>query len=188
MSEEAFDAVREEQVRAHSKTMSSPPAWLLDVDGVINAVTHESPLGSWDDYRQVIVDGLSVCYSPSVVAFINEVHTAGLAQVFWLTTWEEDAQTQLAPALGLENFPLAGKDPYAGELTFGQTWWKFEIAKELYEQDPDRAVLWTDDDLVVEPLASSWARIVGLGVAPRSHLGLTPQDLRTIAEFLRAGQ
>lgn len=61
---------------------------------------------SWEDTTiETKVDGdIAVIYSPAVVNKINEWSTK--AEIKWLTNWKENAKNKLAPALGLNDFPV----------------------------------------------------------------------------------
>lgn len=78
----------------------------LDIDGVLNAVgwsgAHTPP---WDDLCR---PGPALTYSPGLVRGLNQViaNTPEL-EVFWLTSWEEEA-AQFGERLGLAAPPSGG--------------------------------------------------------------------------------
>ena len=114
------------------------PIILLDVDHVINMVGCNSCLDSWSDKKSTIVNGFTIQYSPTVVERINKWNT--IAEVRWLTTWNNRAQTMLAPELKLDHFALA-RDPdvYMGKLQAAE--------KTAEEVGPDGLIIWIDDEL-----------------------------------------
>jgi hypothetical protein len=93
-----------------------PPVWLLDVDGVLNAVTRTPDWSLWDDWRRgtATADGTAwpIWFSPTVVATVRRLHESGLVEARWLTTWGAYANVELRellgmPPLGVESDVLA---------------------------------------------------------------------------------
>lgn len=159
----------------------SPALWLLDVDGVVNAVSTFPKKSVWKDFTKVQVAKMPIWYSPTVVEFINDANRSGRAQVAWLTTWGEQARAELSPALGLDDFPVWSTE----SASSGQHgWWKLEAAKRC---PTDRRLVWTDDDLRVERLSWEWVgtRADTLALSPWEHTGLDAGDLSRIDRFLR---
>ena len=64
--------------------MSAPPLWLLDVDGVLNAVTGKPDRTVWPDWQHgsAGADGQSwpIWVSPTVSATVRRVHEQRLAE------------------------------------------------------------------------------------------------------------
>lgn len=75
---------------------------LLDIDGVINT-DREHSADFWADVVKVRSRS-KFCYSPSVIKKINDWST--IAEIKWLTDWNERANTIIAHAVGLELFAL----------------------------------------------------------------------------------
>jgi len=130
------------------------PWWFLDVDGVVNALG--VPKVKHGHTKQVDVTALDgdtypIRYFPAIVDRINTLHRAGLVHIVWLTTWNRSAPERLAPAIGLDNFPVL-VDPSCPDWSRHQwdhhrTWWKLGLVREMVATEPDRPVIWTDDDL-----------------------------------------
>lgn len=190
-------------------TDTRPPLWLLDVDGVLNAVTGKPDRTVWPDWSSgtATAEGRSwpIWFSPTVAGTVARLHTDGLADVRWLTSWGHDANGPLRRLLGLPALRVAGTadeqalrdaaaaasvrahadlgtaaaDPLTGR------WWKFDIVRALHAADPTRRILWTDDDLRFETRINAWmsTHTHSLLIAPRSQLGITPKLLRQIREF-----
>lgn len=162
------------------------PRLLLDVDGVLNAVPFDSRSrrNPWPDYQRSRVNGFTIWWSPSMVARL--VALSERVEVLWLTTWEDLAPLHIAPALGLPAWDLAGRDPNVHEVT---GWWKFDVARDLYERDL-RPFIWIDDDFAFWRPANEWMeglpRGVGVAIAPTSEYGITPTHLDLIEAFLGA--
>lgn len=166
------------------------PIWLLDVDGVINAVTRLPDLRVWPDYRTGFATARGrqwpITYSATVTRMIREVSESRALEVLWLTTWEDEANGDLADLLGLPPLPVAGRAVEVGaESRSG--WWKLQVARSVQQQARERPIVWTDDDLVHDVDAREWIRSRGLGISPVPHLGLEQVHLRKIRDLVGAG-
>lgn len=160
-------------------TSAAPPIWFLDVDGVVNALRRRTGLLSTKASTAGRV--WPIHWSAEVVRVINTCHATGLAEVRWLTTWEQDAHLSFAPAVGLD--PFVAYDIPAETGSHG--WWKADVVADVVTAE-DRPFVWTDDDLAAEDVTSVVDR---LGVdhvllAPDPVLGLSAADLRTVVDFL----
>lgn len=188
------------------------PLWLLDVDGVLNAVTNDPDRAVWDDWQrgEAHAQGATwpICFSPTVIRTIRRLSEGRFVDIRWLTTWKDNANGDLLELLELPAFPVAGADvsaeaspsaitassgdgpPSHGAARPGRPgakrWWKFDIVRELVQAAPNRPLIWTDDDLWVERDAVTWVRDharSSLVLAPPPAVGLTPRQLRRIEEF-----
>jgi hypothetical protein len=120
------------------------PIILLDVDGVINfAGSKEKAKVLWPDliYERDVVncagEKYNILYSPAMVQRINAWNQ--VAEVRWLTTWDDSAKTNLAPALKLDSFENSRKSDNDCKITTAVL-----VGKE---QGADGLVIWIDDDL-----------------------------------------
>jgi hypothetical protein len=178
-----------------------PPVWLLDIDGVVNALAMGMPTDTWPEYAwvqrvvQTVVPDRGLTTLPILAArpvldFIHWVHRNGLAEIRWHSTWRSAAVTGLAPALGLPAIPIS----VAPEWTDAPPmWWKIPAARRVAETG--RRLVWTDDHLNLyrtDALSASelaaldrWTGALLLSTNPET--GLTPDDLATIERFLREG-
>jgi hypothetical protein len=180
------------------------PVMLLDIDGVINAVTRKPNLSVWP--RKAWKSGLAdaddfpypINWSTTVVEFLTRVHEEGRAEIRWHTTWQHDAQN-LADLVGLPTFPIADA-PEApidgvpnGELVAARIrdgippWWKYGAARRVVIEER-RPLIWVDDDITHE-LSRRYRDVLGrLGpvsfVSPDQATGLVPRHLRQIEMFL----
>lgn len=157
--------------------------WLMDIDGVLNVIGSK-PKAGWPQYDHsavVAFDGLGwpITFAPTLFTLLNELHQSNLVSFRWLTTWEHDAPTRFAPAVGLDLGPwVAGEDD-------GQspTWWKLDVFADTL-RDADHLVIWTDDDIkdslhaqqVVDFLHPEQALVI----SPDEREGLTPQEFDRI--------
>lgn len=165
----------------------SIPLILLDVDGVINslnAVRIKTSLDSNDGkYSKVHINDNKISHHirwmPNIVDAINSWSNTKLAEIKWLTTWDDNAQTLLAPALKLNHFELA-RDP---KLMLS----KENAAKLNASYDEDRPLIWIDDDLSCFGLDREFwsSRKAMLFVNTRGSYELTNDDVLKIEEFLK---
>lgn len=174
------------------------PVWLLDVDGVLNALATHLPTTAWtaEDWVQRVVWAdvpdrglatLPVLAARPVLEFIDRVYETALAEIRWHSTWRTAAITALAPALGLPPIPMSVSPEWAAEQP---VWWKIPAARRVAASG--RRLVWTDDQLELyradprnaaqlETLENSAGTLL-LSVDPET--GLTPDDLETISRFL----
>lgn len=166
--------------------------WLLDVDGVVNMFPSldTPPKDRWTDVVETTVsDGANnwpISYSPGLVAGIRSVVERGLAEVRWLTTWE-DAAHGLAEALGLPKAVVAGYEAKAEVTPAGSgrpRWWKHWYAERLADE-ADRLV-WTDDELQRYRDAWEWTQSRDNVFAPviKPTVGISPRQLGDIETWL----
>jgi hypothetical protein len=121
------------------------PVILIDVDGVINMLgRNESEAKSlWEDAATVFVrksvkfEPFEILFSPSMVRKINEWNQ--VAEVRWLTSWNNLARTKLAPLLGLGDFPVS-RDRRVLDKTAAAV----ANAEQL---PPGTLLIWIDDEL-----------------------------------------
>jgi hypothetical protein len=119
-----------------SNKLTKKPVILLDVDGVVNCFERK-----WSDLREIHCLRWGIRYSPTVVDKINSWNK--IANVKWLTTWNNDARDHLAPALGLDSFENARLDE-DDKTESGKIRSAFSTAKNLGD---DGIVIWIDDEL-----------------------------------------
>ena len=166
-----------------------PPILLLDVDGVLNAVTLDLPEG----WQRGIYNGFVLSWDPTVTARLRELHEAGRVELQWLTTWTENADKLLAGPMGLpRGLKTHGRDDvlptgFEGELRGISGWWKLAAARAVAETEPGRRIVWIDDDLAEQAEdTSEWlaANAQVLVVAPDFLVGLTHERLDAIEAWL----
>lgn len=185
------------------------PVALLDVDGVLNALTRKPdtnvwPFDSWKSGRAQAGDGRSflINWATDVVDWINALDDSGRVEFRWHTTWLHDAQN-IADLLGLNRFPVADSTPevadgdvygyesqqmHVARLREGvPAWWKYGAARRVLEEE-QRPLIWMDDD-ITEQLPrvrrdNMAANGAVLFLCPDRHTGLTPKHLRQAEQFL----
>ncbi|WP_423464243.1 HAD domain-containing protein [Promicromonospora sp. MS192] len=174
--------------------MVARPTWYLDVDGVVNAVPaparrvrdqfEHTVLTVADSTENGTERDLPVWWRPAVVQAINTIARSGLADVVWLTTWQDQARTLLAPRLGLDVFDVAVPSP-GSDAPEREDWWKVTTIKD--HTDPGARVVFTDDDLSTQARTTLRNRYDPddlLLVTPMPSPGLTDQHLDQITAFL----
>lgn len=153
------------------------PLILLDVDGVINYLGANKN-SAWKDTKTVKVREYIIQYSPTVVECIND--WGKRAEIRWLTTWDDNARTALAPKLGLDSFILA-RDP-AKKLE------KWQAALNCHNENPSRPICWVDDHLryfqlhQINPVWYQRQRMMFM--RPCEVKALTGDDIKEVYEFL----
>jgi hypothetical protein len=177
------------------------------VDGVLNALAESR---AWDDWQvgTAVADGRAfrIRWSPSVVSRV--LRWTEVAEVQWLTTWGHDANASLRHLLLMPQLPVAGTHggeiatagsvpspsgshsdvaPAAPDALTGR-WWKFDVVRRLVRSDPERPLVWIDDDLFGAADMAEWtsAHAPSLLVAPDPMSGLTADDLDAVDAFLAA--
>lgn len=168
----------------------------LDVDGVLNAVQREFPSDSWQNWDRVGVNGYSIAYSPDMVAALNEIAEMDDVEFVWLTTWQANAKTMIAPAIGLkgEDWDVAlnpdmDAHGFAVHRYFGG-WWKMTTLDEHLHYNPVDKVVWIDDDISNSMDADDWFHDFDeetLAISPYTETGLTPSNICDIIDFINAG-
>lgn len=158
------------------------PIWLLDVDGVLNAVIKNNPTGpgmwtEWEKFKAS--NGFTLTYSPQLIKRMNDLVVADKVEIVWLTTWFD--QIDALPFTNWHGFRVGNtKDEYHNRLE----WWKLPVAQRLWE--PDRKMVWTDDDINFDREARNWAgrQENVLAICPKTIIGITPKQMDMIEEFL----
>jgi hypothetical protein len=166
------------------------PVWLLDIDGVVNAVVSKPPRNVWPADAWVEVEaesahGLSwpILTARPVVDFVRRVHDSALAEVRWHTTWREYAHN-VGRALGLPEFPIQDAPEFKEE---SERWWKLPAAQRILAEER-RALVWTDDETATELSRAERIALRRMGrallIGPAARTGLTRRHLRQIESFL----
>jgi hypothetical protein len=114
-------------------------------------------------------------------------------EIQWLTTWAENADAVLAEPLGLPRGlrvharPGAGPTGFLGVWGGASGWWKLDLARAVAEAEPDRRIVWIDDDLAHRAEdTGDWlaANPHVLVVAPDLLAGLTHEQLDEVEAWL----
>src|SRR5690606_1301181 len=65
--------------------------------------------------------------------------------VRWLTTWGEEANAHLAPAIGLGHSLPVVPNTKGTDKEWADNWWKVEAIMDLLLVDMERPFVWVDD-------------------------------------------
>ena len=168
---------------------SDRPILLLDVDGVLNAARVDLPAG----WERGTFNGYVLTWDPTITARLRELHVSGRVEMQWLTTWTADADRLLAEPMGLPRGLVthargdSAPTGFAGVFGGRSGWWKLTAARAVAEAEPDRRIIWVDDDLAMQAAdtgdwlaANPHVRLV----APDLFVGLTQQQPDAIEAWL----
>ena len=164
----------------------SKPLLLIDVDGVLNPFTAQVVPEGFSEHR---LNGMRVLLSARHGIWLRELSAE--FDLTWATTWEEDANTVIAPLLGLSELPYIRFSP--PDPTYEGYTLKLP---DVIAFVGDRPLAWVDDDLSADVRYWSHWRRTQLGIPtllvdvyPRLGLGeLHVERLREFARDVRRGQ
>ena len=158
------------------------PLCLCDFDGVLNPVPFMPGMVQydWTFEPTETVRGFQV----NVSLPMGRALRAAPMDLEWLTTWcrhpdrGDDANRDLAPLLGWPDLPQHREIPDREGGVW--TWWKQRIFESIRAEQPDRPIVWIDDDhpeglgVHLDPDGLT------LRVCPASDVGLTRGELTQI--------
>jgi hypothetical protein len=156
--------------------MSRPPLLLVDIDGVISLWGFPSdarPPGVW-----ALVDGIGHYLSTTAAGHLRAL--AADFELVWCSGWEEKANQELPPAIGIGPLPYLSFDRVP---TQGNTHWKLGA---IDQHAGDRPVAWIDDAFT--PACESWAlqrRAPTLLVPTLPASGLTAAEAAVLRGWAR---
>jgi hypothetical protein len=177
------------------------PVLLLDVDGVVNAITKTPDPNVWESWQKGEAESNGrtwpITWSPEVAKYLTGLHDSGRVEIRWHTTWQEDAQ-RIADLVALPTLPVADAPEYAEGGRFAARmirenrpkWWKLPAAERVVAEE-GRPLIWIDDD-IADKLWREGGMAYPIGtvdapallVCPNERTGLAPKHLRTIDSFL----
>jgi hypothetical protein len=159
-------------------------ALVVDVDGVVSPVHGHTAWG--DDVVAGHVFG-PVRVSPTLCARLDQIAELPNQVCVWLTSWSEQMRKAMDP------FPGRTWDtvpPVTCSSAWG--WWKRVALEAWLDEHPDiDALCWLDDHLRPPARAALVrSRLTARGIntlllAPRTAIGLTPQHLDRVEEWLQ---
>lgn len=126
------------------------PLVLLDFDGVFNVLSILMEMSPWEDgrnHKATMPSGThGFSYSPTVADSITA--NSHRAEFMWMSTWFEETPAY-GEAMGMPVFDWVGpeglsQEPYA-------PWWKFTRLVEISAINPNRRILWIDDEIPSDP-------------------------------------
>ncbi|MEU7870807.1 HAD domain-containing protein [Dactylosporangium sp. NPDC049140] len=163
--------------------MTTPPVWLLDVDGVINVRRPQWHAQPHHGTAFSAGMGWRMRWAPQLIARIRALHRTGAAEVRWCTSWCAEAD-QLERLFRLPAFGRAFPDETPGD---GR---KLAAARAVLAEG--RRLIWTDDAEVPVPQEEPelYSELTAGGhallIRPHERDGLRPAHLDQIEAFARA--
>lgn len=180
----------------------SNPLFLLDFDGVINAVSKRTsdiyPEETWRRTRLLSGNKRYPILFSDVV--LDSLRRAGeVAEVKYLSTWRADTAKFAAefnlPEWGYLDESILDAPEEKDQATkyqyrMWEPYWKVSVARKAMTGNT-RPVLWVDDDIPfmrgAEKLIAERREVAELvTIHPDSSQGLSPRELDRIEEFIRA--
>lgn len=163
----------------------------LDIDGVINAMSHNPPsmntqwFGTW---KQEKVMGYTILWSVELVERLNALAARPDVQIKWLTTWRKDAAQTFSEPVGLDGHDWFYFDTPDEDLYVAHDWWKFRHVRDEFEKGVADKYVWIDDDLMWEQHSRNWLEDkdpdIILPISPNSNHGITRKHMDQIEAFL----
>lgn len=169
------------------------PLLLIDVDGPLNP--YRASRRKVDDHDMPVpygvhrLNGFRVYLSPEHGRMLLEVaHTTG-AELAWATTWMHDANTMIAPLIGLPELSVVD---FGWQRKLGgfvpTAHWKFD---GVLAHAVGRPLAWLDDDFGSFKAERSWFEAQRGRTPTLLHhvdpaVGITADDLSCVASWLRA--
>jgi hypothetical protein len=181
------------RVNTSGLQQQSEPTLFLDVDGVLNAFDFDPSLATFGDFEdhEVTVDQgngfrmvLDLCLSRSMGKRLGALS----AEIVWVTTWEHQADSIIAPLCGLP--PGLGVLSRPTETTRPDGAWKFDEVRRAVGENM-KPFVWIDDDIDIFRSGTEsprqWAANLPVRnqlIAPDPRSGLTHGQLEAVEDFL----
>jgi len=163
------------------------PLILLDVDGVLNALHQDTSVLEWKFLPTFKVGPFDMNLSQEMADALMSLD----ADIEWLTTWcmrDDEVNPNIGRALGWPKLPCH-PDPGTGlrKMSF-RSWWKQHAVDKIRAEQPDRPIIWIDDDLGGKIAENGGEQFDVKNnifmVAPDTLMGLTPGDIERIKWFI----
>lgn len=184
--------------------MTDQPVLLLDIDGVVNAMSKQAPTHVWPKgvWNRAPIHNEGIDYpflwSTPVVEWLTGLHESGDVEIRWHTTWQRDA-LRVGEVLGLPEFRVqdcpewdkyqANGSELASELVRAcmPGWWKYPAAERVVT-DEGRRLIWIDDDIdyQIGRRARDLLKSIYMLrlVCPAMGTGIIPRHMKTVDEAI----
>jgi HAD domain in Swiss Army Knife RNA repair proteins len=173
------------------------PALLLDVDGVLNPffrhdVKYCNCHPGWSMFRHSIFDGTTykVFYNPQLGRMMQDLAAECDADLYWMTTWEDDANDTFGPRIGLPELPVIPCPPRPRNWNVGG-WgaWKAIFAAQWANAQQAaghaRPFVWFDDEAEAAYALEKFTSVPHLVVTVNDMIGLTDHDVERAKVWLQ---
>jgi len=161
--------------------------WLLDIDGVINAVgTAKTREGAWRDWKERTVNGYKLAVADAIKNLTWDAYYSDTT-ILWHTTWQDQAN-RVANKFGIPNFDIADAPEHDAWNRFdAKAWWKTPTVRRMLDQG--HKILWTDDQIdfyaSTDPATSEILEHQNLTyICPDALTGLNKTDMEQIRAFI----
>lgn len=161
--------------------------WLLDIDGVVNAVgTTKTREGAWRDWKERTVNGYKLAVADAIKNLLWDAYYSNTT-ILWHTTWQDSAN-KVANKFQIPNYDIADAPEYEAWNRFNaKAWWKTPAVKRMLDQG--HKILWTDDQIdfyaSTDPATSEILEHQNLTyICPDALTGLNKTDVDQIRAFL----
>ena len=177
----------------------------VDIDGVINAIPNSGddltriwPKETWRRegvYMREFGVPVMINWSTEVVDRLRALEQRDDTEMWWCTTWRENASDLLSPLIGGLGYRWPYVDRQPGKPAGQHNWWKADHVFDTIQSGRYDKVLWIDDDiaahaniLTMQGRGEDWRTMIKDGVlalSPSTTTGLTPKDFGLIEDFLQ---
>lgn len=185
--------------------MSDVPVLLLDIDGVLNALSKQAPThvwkaSDWNRARIAAFDGAQYpfLWATPVVEWLTGLHESGDVEIRFHTTWQHDA-LKVAEVLGLPVFKVQDCPEWARACANGSElaadliracmppWWKYPAAERVVT-DEGRRLIWIDDDIDYQIGKGARDQLKSIYmlklVCPNQGTGIIPRHMQVVNEAI----
>lgn len=163
------------------------PLLMIDVDGPLNPWAASGRKNQREGYRRYRIDGF--------VVYLKRSHGQALLDLtdvydlVWCTTWEDQANTDIGPKIGLPKLPVIEFTKFLpSQPTESGLHWK-SVVIAAYAAAHDRAFAWVDDEVALRDSIwfSKWCERPFMTKKIDATVGLTDKDFMELREWAEKG-
>ena len=179
------------------------PILLLDIDGVVNAMSKQAPThvwkaSQWNRGTQLARDGVEypMLWATPVIEWLSSLHTGGRVEIRWHSTWQHEAPL-VGKLMGLPEFEVQECPEFGSYQDNGSAlasdlikacmppWWKYPAAERVVTEEK-RPLIWIDDDIDYQISRGARDALRGLHrlrlVCPSQGTGIVPKHMKIVNE------
>lgn len=187
--------------------MDEVPVLLLDIDGVVNAMSKQIPThvwtrDVWSQARYPDPDEPRLVYplkwAAPVIEWLTGLHTSHRVEIRWHTTWQHHA-LEFGELVGLPVFAVQDCPEFEMARENGSAliadliracqvpWWKYPAAERVVAQE-GRKLVWIDDDIDYKIMRSTRKALKSVHtlelVSPASGTGIITKHIAQVENTL----